>query len=582
MWTVLHALRAVLQHTSQAGYAALIAAMEGRIVEEAPYILGEGAVYTLGCEQAVRLQCARNDVGLRQIIACFTEELDGLATVYILAQTQDGLWSGGGSTLPEMIGALRQPGSAPCLIAAQWTPGDNGGQIECTLRAIPKSEDIQEAYKHYLLESRGAMSLELRDLGALFGPGGAPTLPLTPLEKVTGFVRLWSAVKYNFAGFDQLPEVDWEAELEAYLPRVQNEESTEGYYRLLQQCLARLHDGQTAVWPGRATAANIVDAPPMLVRPCQGKAIIAALGKSEALQRQGLEAGSVITHVDSQPVEQLLEQDIYPYISASTPQSLDVKAYARLLEGPRGTPVRLLLETPSGNNRSAALTRHADWEAMPWRRIPAVQTRFQGSVLVLTLNSLSVKEAVERFDAALPRLLESEALIIDLRRNTGGSTYNGYAIIARLIDGPVQGSRWRTRQHLPAFRAWGQREHWYEGDHGVIRPRAGGRFSGPVALLTGPETAGAAEDFVAVLQTARRGIVIGEPTAGETGQPLMIDLPGGGSARICTTRDLFPDGREFTYVGIAPDVPVAPAIADYTEGRDPVLQTALDIIGEQG
>jgi C-terminal processing protease CtpA/Prc len=219
---------------------------------------------------------------------------------------------------------------------------------------------------------------------------------------------------------------------------------------------------------------------------------------------------------------------------------------------------------------------------MPWRRLPPAQAQTLENAVVVHLNTFGVKETVQVFDAALPRIVSAGALVIDVRQNAGGSPYNGYAIIARLIDGPVQGSRWRTRQHLPAFRAWGQRESWYEGDHGMIRPRGAEHFAGPVAVLAGPETAGAAEDFVAVLQSAQRAIVVGETTAGETGQPLMIDLPGGGSARICTTRDLYPDGREFTYVGIEPDVPVSPTLEDYREDRDPALEMALNLIGSAG
>jgi C-terminal processing protease CtpA/Prc len=62
-----------------------------------------------------------------------------------------------------------------------------------------------------------------------------------------------------------------------------------------------------------------------------------------------------------------------------------------------------------------------------------------------------------------------------------------------------------------------------------------------------------------------RGKIVGQPTGGSTGQPLIIGLPGGGSARICSKRDRYPDGTEFIGVGVQHDVEVLPTIADTLE-----------------
>jgi hypothetical protein len=67
-------------------------------------------------------------------------------------------------------------------------------------------------------------------------------------ERVAGFVRLWSEVKYNFAFFERVPEVDWDKVLEEYLPKVLQEQSTEEYYRFLEGCIAQLKDGHTTVY----------------------------------------------------------------------------------------------------------------------------------------------------------------------------------------------------------------------------------------------------------------------------------------------------------------------------------------------
>jgi carboxyl-terminal processing protease len=82
----------------------------------------------------------------------------------------------------------------------------------------------------------------------------------------------------------------------------------------------------------------------------------------------------------------------------------------------------------------------------------------------------------------------------------------------------------------------------------------------PVAVLTSARTFSAAEDFVAAFDAMHRGITVGEPTAGSTGQPLFFQLPGGGSARICTRNDRAPDGTAFEGSGLRLTISVAPTV----------------------
>ena len=60
-----------------------------------------------------------------------------------------------------------------------------------------------------------------------------------------------------------------------------------------------------------------------------------------------------------------------------------------------------------------------------------------------------------------------------------------------------------------------------------------------------------------------------------TGQALMFKLHRGGAARICTKRDSFADGCEFTAVGIKPDILARLTRADIIAGCDSVLETAI-------
>jgi len=68
---------------------------------------------------------------------------------------------------------------------------------------------------------------------------------------------------------------------------------------------------------------------------------------------------------------------------------------------------------------------------------------------------------------------------------------------------------------------------------------------------------------------------VGEPTYGSTGQPIFVDLPGGGTFRVCTKRDTYPDGREFVGYGIKPDILVESTLATVRSDEDEALDRAL-------
>ncbi|WP_432378347.1 S41 family peptidase [Duganella sp. P38] len=106
-------------------------------------------------------------------------------------------------------------------------------------------------------------------------------------------------------------------------------------------------------------------------------------------------------------------------------------------------------------------------------------------------------------------------------------------------------------------------------------------YDGPVAVLTGPQTYSAGEDFVLSFTIMQRGLTIGEATGGSTGQAINFTLPGGGAARVCAKRDTYPDGREFVGAGVAPSVEVRQTVAGLRAGRDPVLERALAELGKR-
>jgi C-terminal processing protease CtpA/Prc len=59
--------------------------------------------------------------------------------------------------------------------------------------------------------------------------------------------------------------------------------------------------------------------------------------------------------------------------------------------------------------------------------------------------------------------------------------------------------------------------------------------------------------------------------------PYLYDFHNGMTLKISVKRQYFPDGSEFEGVGIRPDIEVRPSIDDLKNGRDPILEKALEL-----
>jgi C-terminal processing protease CtpA/Prc len=258
-----------------------------------------------------------------------------------------------------------------------------------------------------------------------------------------------------------------------------------------------------------------------------------------------------------------------------------------LLNGPKNSTVELTLKDIAGKTHTVTLTRNSlnrDGTLFKHRIFdvsPLVESKRVGSAIAyLRLATFGVEQLVEDFSAELGKLdLDGlKGMILDLRYNMGGDDRNAYPIVSRLVDRPVLGSTWSTREYLPAFASWGQPEKSYQGDTLRIEPSTSRRYAGPLVVLTGPNTMSTSEDFLVPLDYSGRALLIGEVTAGTTGNPVNASLPGGAILRVCSKRDTYPDGSQFVGRGIEPDILVHPSVAGIRANRDEALEKAIEVL----
>lgn len=417
-------------------------------------------------------------------------------------------------------------------------------------------------------------------------PGSAVGQQLTAVDRARMVATLWSDARYNYAYWDRV-QADWDSALDANLTGAVTRQSDLAFWRRLEVFAALLNDGQAAVVPPPAVRARSAR-PPLVIRALEGRPFVAGYAENDELRIAHPERGLEVVSVQGVPAGAWIRDSVLPRIPGSTAATRWERAIAEMLEGDRGTPVQLRLSLPGGPDRGVSLTRSISAaERWPLAPKPLEIDSIADGIWVIRLSSFADPVVAERFDRAFPTFTKARGLILDLRENdgTGGGRETGYRILARLMSHPFVTSRWRTPQYRPAYRGADMPDSagaWFTAPPDTVPPRQDlPSFGGPVALLASARTAGAGADLLVAFRNAQRGPIVGEPSAGGTGQVLTLPLSKGWVFRVTVTRDAFPDGAEFAGTGIAPEMAVTETVLDFENGKDAVLDRALAFLRER-
>ncbi|HSI48400.1 MAG TPA: S41 family peptidase [Ideonella sp.] len=176
--------------------------------------------------------------------------------------------------------------------------------------------------------------------------------------------------------------------------------------------------------------------------------------------------------------------------------------------------------------------------------------RLRGNIGYLDLHQFGRPQFVaERIAAAMTLLADTQALVIDLRRNGGGDPESVMLLASYLFDQPT---------HLNDI-VWPRENNRTEARWTTAKV-PGKRYgqSRPVYLLTSEDTFSAGEDFAMALKDTGRATLVGEVTGGgahpgdrrRLTAHFMMNVPTGLSVSPVTHTD-------WEGVGVKPDIEVS-------------------------
>jgi len=402
-------------------------------------------------------------------------------------------------------------------------------------------------------------------------PGDATELDAA--ERAWVASRVYRAVELHFGHWDDVPDLDLDAAWREALREAMEAPDRRGFSLAMQRFVAGLGNSHTA-YSDRALLDDAGPAHGYGIRPIGDDWVVTWS------RRAGLRPGDAIANVDGEPIGTFFRRKRV-YLNASTERYARRRIYFRNQRHlwPRAYTLGL------ADGRSVRIEGEpAPSEAEPR---PTVEGRWldPGRIAYIRAGSWDRGEYVERAMEFLAEYRDAPALIVDVRGNGGGTT--PVAFMAALMDRPW---RWYAEASPMRIAVFGDKaDRGQPGWSDFRRPtmawpasveKPDSVYLGRLVILVDAGCHSACEDFAMPFRDNGRALLVGEETAGSSGQPYFEDLGDGMRLMVGMKREFFPDGSPFEGVGIAPDLRVLPTAADIREDRDPELAAAVSRLRE--
>jgi carboxyl-terminal processing protease len=238
--------------------------------------------------------------------------------------------------------------------------------------------------------------------------------------------------------------------------------------------------------------------------------------------RAGIQAGDVITHINSEPV-----------------LGMSLSEAVERMRGPVDTSIALTLRRPGEDEPIDVSMARAVITISPvrWRSEGDV-----GYVRVTTFNEQTegtLGDAIGELRGEIGD--DMKGLVLDLRNNPGGLLEQAVGVADVFLErGEIVSTRGRRSDSIQRFNA-----------------RQGDLLEGtPMVVLINGGSASASEIVAGALQDHGRAIVMGTPSFGKGSVQTIMPLPGHGAIRLTTARYYTPSGTSIQAKGIVPDIEV--------------------------
>ena len=386
--------------------------------------------------------------------------------------------------------------------------------------------------------------------------------------RLLALYKLWNMVHY-FSPNRHITDTDWNEVLKLYVPKFIQAGNELEYEIAALRLIGEMKDTHSNLWGGadklRASRGKLY--PPVHVQFIEDELVVTDLYNPEMKATLAIGIGDVITTINGQDVSEIVVEQL-PFYPAS-----NRAAQLRDLSGNilRSNESTVLLTIQNGTEKTVTLPlfERDSLDIYNWYRKPAgtSYSMLPGNIGYVTLANITDEDPAD----IVSEFSNANGLIFDIRNYP--TAFMPFALGQFIAPKGTEFVKFTTMNpNNPG-----------EFNFGTTLTIGAGslakkKFKGPVVVLVNELSQSQAEYTAMAFRAAPNATVVGSTTAGADGNISPILLPGGLRTMISGIGVYYPDGTPTQRVGIVPDVEVKPTIEGIREGRDELLEKAIEII----
>jgi C-terminal processing protease CtpA/Prc len=371
----------------------------------------------------------------------------------------------------------------------------------------------------------------------------------------------WNVFQHFYPYFDVV-KTDWPAELRRALSAAAMDKDDRAFLDTLRRLVAALHDGHGGVYlPGTSFRM------PLVWDWVEDQLVVTKVAPDKAGE---LRRGDVILTIDGRPAREVLATT-EELISGATPQWRRYRGLGQIAQCRQEKQVRLEGRRPTGETFTATVPCSLPFDSEPLQEDrPEKIAEVRPGIFYVDIDRVNDDD----FKDAVDRLAAAKGVVFDLRGYPGNISP---VVIAHLTDETVTSARW----NVPLFHRPDRQDVTWEFSNWPVEP-AEPRIRGKAAFITGGGAISYAETYMGIIEHYKLAAIVGGPTAGTNGNINPFTLPGGYRLIWTGMKVLKHDGSQHHGIGIQPTVPASRTLKGVAEGRDELLEKAIEVVGGGG
>jgi hypothetical protein len=384
--------------------------------------------------------------------------------------------------------------------------------------------------------------------------------------RMLALFRYWNAVEYFFPS-KYLTADNWDGVLEKFIPQFAIADTDSSYRTTCWRLIATIHDTHgmgISSDPGSLKYYGKYFLP-MNVVSVDGKMTVLFHMYDSVRDHSPIKPGDRIIAINGMEVTRLLDS-VKPFISASNSSALDYYAMTRVCRSFQPEN-KLTIERDDVKMDVTVTYRSGPWGIMRWNytSIYPMYKKIGDDIGYINLEKIrggSLPEIFKQFE-------NTSGLVIDIRNYP--LEFMPFALGRYLKPKPSHFVRFSYADlELPGRFTLG--EPLINGENNR------NYYKGKIVILVNEISISQSEYTAMALRSTPNAIVMGSQTAGADGNVSGIYLPGGMSTMISGLGVYYPDKRATQGIGIVPDIEIRPSRKGITEGKDEVLERAIQYI----